>query len=190
MTKAEKLPRAKTCKACKHKFTPTQPLQYVCGLRCAISYANVLAEKRKALEASQSRRETKLRLAKFKTKSDWLKEAQTIFNKFIRIRDSDQPCISCKRFHTGQYHAGHYRSVGSAPHLRFNEENVQKQCSACNNYLSGNAIEFRRNLIGKIGVEAVEALESDDEPKHYTIDDIKAIKAKYKQLVLEITQTN
>ena len=141
-----KLPKAKTCKACKHKFTPIQPLQCVCGFQCAISYANALSEKRKALEALQSRRETKLRLDKFKTKSDWLKEAQTIFNKYIRLRDAASPCISCQRFHTGQYHAGHFISTGHAPHLRFNEDNVHKQCSACNNYLSGNIRLYRANL--------------------------------------------
>ena len=178
------------CKVCKTIFTQPRPLAYVCSLQCAIAYANALAEKRKALEALQSRRETKLRLAKFKTKSDWLKEAQTIFNKFIRLRDAALPCISCQRFHTGQYHAGHFISTGHAPHLRFNEDNVHKQCSACNNYLSGNIRLYRANLILKIGLQKVEKIESDNEPKHYTIDGIKAIKAKYKQLVLEVTETN
>ena len=185
-----KLPKAKTCKACKHKFTPTQPLQYVCGWQCALAYANALSEKRKALEASQSRRETKLKLDKLKTKSDWLKDAQKEFNTFIRNRDRDLPCISCGRYHAGKIDAGHYRTVGSSPHLRFDERNCHAQCQPCNRHKSGDIINFRRNLCQRLGQDLVEEIESDNNPKHYTIDDIKAIKAKYKQLVLEITQTN
>lgn len=41
-------------------------------------------------------------------------------------------------------------------------------------------MHYRRGLIAKIGLEAVEQLESDNEPKHYTIDDIKKIKGIYK----------
>ena len=68
---------------------------------------------------NEQRRKAKERKAKLKSRSEWLKEAQAVFNKFIRLRDKDQPCISCGRYHQGQYHAGHYRSVGLALNCDF-----------------------------------------------------------------------
>jgi len=166
----------KTCKICKVKFTPTRPLQSVCSPNCAWDHAKTVREK-------AERKETKEAKIKLKTKSDWLKETQTVFNQFIRLRDKDLPCISCQRHHTGQYHSGHYRSVGAHPELRFDELNVHKQCSVCNNYLSGSLVEYRINLIIKIGLDAVNYLESKHQPKHYTIEDIKALKILYKQKI-------
>jgi hypothetical protein len=181
-------PKKCKSKACCKLFVPAKPLQYVCNWQCAIAYANDLAEKNKQAEALKSRRETKQKLAKLKTRQEHLKDAQRFFNIWIRMRDGNHPCISCNRWHTGQYHAGHYRSVGSAPHLRFSELNCHRQCSVCNNHLSGNQIEYRKGLIAKHGVEKVEQLENDQEAKHYTIDDIIAIKKHYQAKVKELSQ--
>lgn len=123
---------------------------------------------------------------KLKTLSDYKKELQTVFNAYIRLRDSHLPCISCGRHHTGQYHAGHYRSVGSNPQLRFNEDNVHKQCAPCNNHKSGNPIEYRINLIKKIGQERVEFLESDHDPKHYTKLELIELKVIYKDKIRKL----
>lgn len=73
----------------------------------------------------------------------------------------------------------YYLSVGSSPALRFEELNVWKQCAPCNNHLSGNAVLYRRALVELIGPEKVEWLEGPHQPKKYTIDDLKAIKAEY-----------
>ena len=170
----------KTCKICKVKFTPTRPLQSVCSPNCAYTHA-------KAVRVKTERKETREAKVRLKSKSEWLKEAQTVFNQYIRLRDKDLPCISCQRFHTGQYHAGHYLTTGAHPELRFDEINVHKQCSACNNYLSGNIVEYRINLISKIGIDAVTYLESKHQPKHYTIEDIKTLKAIYKEKVKTLT---
>lgn len=179
--------RQKKCKQCKTLFTPVRPLQYLCGeFQCTVDYANASKLRREASEQKKERkvrREAKINL---KTRSEWLNEAQVEFNKYIRMRDANMPCISCGRFHTGQYHAGHYRTIGSSPGLRFEENNVHKQCSACNNYLSGNIINYRKNLIAKIGIEAVEQLEADQTAKHYTIDEIKEIKRIYQQKIKEL----
>jgi hypothetical protein len=75
--------------------------------------------------------------------------------------------------------AGHFLSVGAAPHLRFNEQNVHLQCEKCNSYLSGNIAKYRPRLIAKIGLEAVEALESNNTPAKWSIDELKRIKAQY-----------
>ena len=173
--------KLKTCKACKCKFTPIRQFQVVCNsYLCAIAYVNLSRASENKKEVSEYQKEKKERLTALKTKSDWLKEAQIVFNSYIRLRDKDLPCISCQRFHSGQYHCGHYRTVGSSPHLRFDEENCSKQCSACNNHLSGNIINYRRNLEQKIGRERLDLLEANNRSKHYSIDDIKDIKLLYK----------
>lgn len=178
--------KPKKCKQCSELFTPLRPLQMVCGAPCAIAYGNKLKARKAADEAKKAKRETKEKLAKIKTRAEHLREAQRFFNIYIRTRDASNPCISCNRWHTGQYHAGHYRSVGSSPHLRFNELNCHRQCSVCNNHLSGNIMHYRQGLIAKLGIEAVERLEADNEAKHYSIEEIQAIKVKYKRMTKEL----
>jgi len=154
----------------------------VCSPNCAFEYSKKLRVKSDKL----IKQVTKLKL---KTKSEWFKEAQVIFNQFIRLRDKNEPCISCGTISNVQYAAGHYRSVGSSPELRFNELNVHKQCNSyCNNHLSGNIVQYRINLIKKIGLEAVEWLEGKHEAKHYTIDDIKELKRIYREKIKELNQ--
>src|SRR5512138_972951 len=113
--------KLKKCRQCKKPFSPSMTTQVVCSPKCAIEYAK---EGRK----KEFKRETRKLKEKIKTRSDWMKEAQTAFNAWVRFRDNDLPCISCGRFHDGQWHAGHYRSVGSSPELRFEPLNNNKQC--------------------------------------------------------------
>jgi len=98
-------------------------------------------------------------LQKYKkyTVNQLISKATTVFNRFIRNRDHDESCISCGNFTTLQ--AGHYYSAGRFPALRFNENNVHGQCMKCNYYESGNLINYRKNLIHKIGIDEVEKLD-------------------------------
>jgi hypothetical protein len=78
-------------------------------------------------------------------------------------------------------------SVGSTPELRFNEDNVHLQCERCNSFLSGNLLNYRINLIERIGVERVEFLErKDHEPSKLTIEEIQAITKKYRNKLKNI----
>jgi len=158
-------------------------LQQVCSPSCGIALASLKQSKKAKKECAAIIKERKERL---KTRGDYLRECQAAFNMFIRLRDKDEPCISCQRHHTGQYHAGHYRSVGSAPELRFMECQVHKQCSTCNNYLSGNLIEYRKNLIKKIGLDAVERIEGAHDMPKLTLDEIKELTKHYKLKVKEM----
>jgi hypothetical protein len=181
--------KMKRCRVCREPFMPrltTQPCCY--KYECQVTYATAHALKSHEKRVKADRRETREKKQALKTRSQWMKEAQVEFNKYVRLRDAALPCISCGRFHTGQWHAGHYRSVGSTPELRFCDENVWRQCAPCNNHLSGNIVNYRLELIRRIGVDKVEWLEGKHEPKHYTIDDLKAIKAKYKTLCRELEQ--
>ena len=179
-----KKPTNKKCKVCQEEFLALTSTQKVCCLSCAVTLARELNEAVVKKEKRKINREAK---EKLKTRSDWLREAQTEFNKYIRLRDRDRPCISCGRHHNGQYHAGHYRSVGACPELRFNENNCQKQCQPCNNHLSGNIVEYRLNLINRIGQQAVDDLESHHPPRKYTIDEIKELKRHYRAMAKELT---
>lgn len=141
--------------------------------------------------AKKERRETRTQLAALKTRSEHLKELQAIFNLFIRERDKGKPCICCDRpmgddRFGGSVDCGHYRSVGSAPHLRFNENNAHAQRKQCNSYGSGRAVDYRLGLIKKIGLLEVEKLEADQTPKQYTIEEIVALKAVYREKIKAI----
>lgn len=175
------------CRVCKQLFQATKPLQTVCSVECAFEQAKFKRAKDERVAQSEARKTLRLDRERLKTKADHAKEAQAAFNQFIRERDKDQPCISCGRHHQGQYHAGHYRTVGSHPELRFEELNVHKQCSVCNNHKSGNIVDYRINLQKKIGAYSLEWLEGPHDPKHYTIEDLKKIKATYKQLLKGLT---
>lgn len=168
------------CKVCLVEYKKWRMTQKVCGsIECAAEYARQVREK-------AERKELRARKEKLKTRTQWLKEAQIEFNRYIRERDRDLPCISCGRFHSGAYDAGHYRSVGAAPQLRFDETNCHKQCVPCNQHKSGNAIEYRRGLISKIGQRRTESLEQSNEVIRWTIEDAKRIKAEYKAKTAEL----
>lgn len=153
-----------------------------------------LTKHTRAKEAMKAEKAIKARNIEFKKKvsnsdrSALAKKAQIAFNSFIRERDKDLPCISCDRHHQGQYHAGHYRSVGAAKQLRFTEINCHKQCAPCNNHKSGNITEYRINLIKKIGVNNTESLENNNEVKRYSIEEYKEIEALYKLKLKELTE--
>jgi hypothetical protein len=176
-----KRPKEKKCRQCKEKFTPSRPLQSVCGFECAVKKSKADTVKREKKKHTEAKRRLKDNDRSFQ-----LKKTQQIFNKYVRLRDSCDPCISCNRHHAGQYHAGHYRTVGANPELRFDERNCHKQCSACNNHLSGNLVNYRINLIHRIGSEQVDELEGPHEPKRYTIEDLKEIQETYKHKIKEL----
>ena len=171
------------CAACKAYFKPTREFPGTVAW-CSDTCGTALAFKRLPAARAKIQREARAkhreRKEAVKTRSQWLKEAQSAVNAYVRQRDSHLPCVSCGRFHDGQYHAGHYRSVGSAPELRFNTHNIWRQCAQCNSHLSGNLIKYRAELINRIGLELLDWLEGPHKAKHYSIDDLKAIKAEYK----------
>lgn len=177
----QKSPKPKVCKVCKTKFQPAKNLlsARVCSPMCGMSLARSQRLKAEKVRQVKERRETKAKLEKLKSKSAWAREAQAAVNTFIRLRDKDLPCISCGRYHQGSYDAGHYLSRGARPELRFDELNIHKQCVPCNQHLSGNIVLYRIALLEKIGAEGVAYLEGPHEPKKYTIEDLKAIKAEY-----------
>ena len=187
--------KPKKCKACRAEFMPIKPLQAVCGVECSIA----IAIKKKTLKQAKERRETakadRVKREKLKTKGEYIKEAQSAFNKYVRLRDSGHGCISCgadcsAASSGGAGDAGHFRSRGSAPHLRFDERNTHLQCKRCNRYLAGNVADYRNGLRQRIGDKALEELEADQTSRNYTIDDLKNIKAIYTAKCKELEKAN
>ncbi|AXJ04876.1 ninG protein [Pseudomonas fluorescens] len=193
MTIERKQPRPKKCavKTCRASFVPRVSFQSWCSPDCAVVIARHKQEKKRKSLASIERREIKVRKEKLKRRGDHLREAQQAFNAYIRARDfaAGHACISSGKpldWSGNGVDAGHYRSVGSAPHLRFDERNCHAQSKQDNRFLSGNAVDYRIGLIARIGQEAVDALESDQSVRKYTIDDLKAIKAEYRAKTREL----
>jgi hypothetical protein len=180
--------KPKKCAACKTVFSPARSMQKVCGPKCAADWAAKVAEQKAARAKRDERKSMREAIEKAKTRGSHLKELQTAFNAWIRARDAGHACISCGRYHKGQWHAGHYRSVGSEPSLRFEPDNVHLQCAPCNTHLSGNLIPYRVNLIKKIGLDRVEWLESAHEPKKYLIAEIVQMKAFYRAEVRRLSK--
>lgn len=166
-------PKMRKCAVCKAPFIKRSMTHKACGPECAL----VLA--RQVRESTERKQLAERRLAA-KPRAKWLKEAETAFNAWIRWRDRELACISCGRHHKGQYHAGHFLSVGAHPELRFNEDNVHKQCKPCNTDLGGNHHFYRLGLLAKIGAERVGLLEGPHSPAKYTIDDAKTVIAEYR----------
>ncbi|MFI8430551.1 recombination protein NinG [Pseudomonas sp. NPDC078863] len=177
-------PRRKRCPECRVMFMPARGSQAVCGeIECAISYGKSekgQASAKKAL-ADVGRREIKVRKEALKTRADHAKEAQTVINRYVRLRDAHLGCISCDKPASwgGQWHCSHFRSVGAAAHLRFNLWNMNKSCSQCNAHLSGNIMVYRPRLVEKIGAEKVEWLECNQELVRHEIPYLKRLKAVF-----------
>lgn len=160
-------------------------MQVACSPLCAIQLAK---GKREAVE----RKDTAARREAIKSLSDYTKEAQVAFNAYIRERDKDLPCICCGGESSlagsrgGDWDCGHYRSRGAAPQHRYNEDNAHKQRKHCNQFKSGNTVEYRKGLIARIGIDRVEALENDNSAHKWTREELIAIRDKYRAKLKEL----
>lgn len=191
----KKKPRRK-CKVCSAWFIPAYDnIRWCCPEHGAIYALELRAKEKVKAEAKRikakheaekaDRKRQQAKRESFKTKAQWDKEAQSAFNRYIRIRDEGKPCVSCgnpligkSNYLTGSaIDASHYRSRGAASHLKFNTFNVHSACTRCNRQLSGNAVEYRIRLIERIGLERVERLESDNEPRRFDIPYLKRVKS-------------
>ena len=161
------------CKQCSKEFKQQRPLQYLCGWKCAIKYAK-----------KQQRAKNKRIDDMTKPYSKLMGEAKAAFQKWVRLRDKDKPCISCGKLEAEQFDGGHYRKAEIYRGLIFHEWNVHKQCSYCNRFLHGNEIEYRNGLIQRIGLEKVQLLELEakrTQQRKWTRTELVEIRDEYKQ---------
>lgn len=179
------------CKTCRQLFEKRLPMQSVCSPSCALSLATSKRAKEEKKRQIIEKRADREKREKLKTRSDYIKECQIAFNRYIRFRDRGLPCICCGLplgidAVGGAFDCGHFRSVGSAPHLRFHEDNAHGQRKQCNRYGGGRAVDYRRGLVERLGAERVERIESDQTPRHYSIDELREMTATYRRKAREL----
>ena len=168
------------CKNCKDKFEPLRFNHKYC-LKDECVRAFVAETKEKQWKQTKTRMKADL-----ETVQDVVKAAQIVFNKYIRERDKAQPCISCGS-QPKKENAGHFFNANNHWNVRFDEDNVHLQCERCNSFLSGNLIEYRANLITKIGQERFNQLESRARlTRKFTKDELKELIKKYKKKFTEL----
>ena len=185
--------KERTCRYCKARFVPPSrhPGVRVCSGGCGIALVEKMRAKIERANASAARAETRQALERIKPRAQWMKEAQTAVNRYVRLRDRDKGCISCDRPATwdGQWHASHFRSVGAASAVRFNLWNIHKACSVCNHHLSGNVAGYMPRLIEKVGPEKVEWLQQQNQIVRYEIEYLKRLKTVFNRRANRVAKT-
>lgn len=165
------------CKYCLERYTPkystTEPCpKYECRLKHLEANTAKINRANKAIARNE-----------IKSYAQRLGEAKKVFQKWIRIRDKDKPCISCGTISSSVWDGGHFKKAELYSGVIFNEYNVNIQCGKCNRFLGGNELNYRTGLIAKIGEQAVLNLEHLAEMsriKKYTNEELEQIKLKYK----------
>lgn len=194
---ANKKKRCKRCGEYRDAESGVQtPAAWFCCHAHAIEFSIEASRKRQerlrakavraqAVGAKNAAKRDRERRMEVKPIGYWMKRAQNVVNRYVRVRDANLPCISCGRPPEwgGQWHASHFRSVGAASNLRFNLKNIHKSCSICNSHLSGNIMHYRPALIEKIGYSEVERLESDNSIKKYSVEYLKKIERVFKKKI-------
>ena len=192
--------KKKRCKRCGEYHDAESGVQLPAGFFCSKEHAiehgleasrkrterlRAKAVRAQAAEEKNAAKRDRERRMEVKPIGYWMKRAQNVVNRYVRVRDANLPCISCGRPPEwgGQWHASHFRSVGAASNLRFNLKNIHKSCSICNSHLSGNIMHYRPALIEKIGYSEVERLESDNSIKKYSVEYLKKIERVFKKKI-------
>lgn len=179
------------CLNCREKFTPAGNGQVVCSWSC--NAAQTRKQSQKAREAAlrkpePARRPLVVSSCTFARKpeinikplSHWLELTQCHVNELRRLTclANGDGCISCGTHYSPEWHAGHYRTIAAAGHLRFEPDNIWLQCCECNIDKSGNRLAFRAALVVRIGESRVLALESNNENHRFIRKELAGIRAK------------
>ncbi len=196
------------CTGCKDRFPAEGMIKLPAGnfhtIDCSITYAISTQNKQRERRLAKVRRDQgkadKARRVKhgadkeaIKTLTQLKSEAQAPFNKYVRLRDYWKPCISCGKSREcveaeqgwkvgGAWDAGHFKSRGAKKQLRFNLDNVHKQCKTCNGggKFSHKAAtvdaQYETNLIAKIGRDKVMALKNNNDIVRFSPDYCRRVK--------------
>lgn len=187
--------KQKKCKnpECRQPFQPVNSMHVVCGYKCGLALAEQRRKVREAKIDREERKSLRERKRNLKTRSDYMREAQQAWNRYVRARDAGLPCASCGAMPEnkigGTMDCSHYRSVGSSPHMRFHLHNAAAACVRCNRDLSGNVVELRKGLIARIGEEKVLAVEADQSVKRFTIDYLVRLKKIFSKKARRMEKT-
>lgn len=139
-------------------------------------------EKEKRDKEKMERKERKVWKEKLKTLGEYEKEAKREFQRWVRKRDAELPCISCGTFTTTVWDGGHYKKAELYSGVIFHELNCWRQCGKCNRYLGGNELNYRVGLIARIGEEKVLELEKiaqETRVRKFSKEELIEIRKKY-----------
>lgn len=195
LTRTSTQPKAlkqRKCKVCRGLFAPRSMGHTACSQPCAEEVATAKREQQERKERRardrarlEDVRQTREKLEAMKALPTLKAEAEKAMNAWVRWRDRPLGCISCGQPFPigrigGDFDAGHFRSKGSAAHLRFDPRNVHGQCKHCNDRLAGNPTGYERGLVARIGADEVEALKRDETPRKHSRDDCRALRDMYR----------
>ncbi len=138
----------------------------LCKTRCYTTWLLTTKEGKEKLEkallkASAPRMEIQAQKLndKARTSLGALKEqTQVIVNKYVKLRDHGQPCISSQILWKNDFDAGHCYPVKSYDGLRFNLDNIHAQSVNANRFKEGDHVEYLINLPKRIGQQRFDAL--------------------------------
>lgn len=157
--------------------------QFFCGREHLIEYATSntkkLASKGKAMRDKQERDYIRKRKQELKPISYWYNRLQNLVNQWIvHVRDKDKPCCTCGTANPNiKYDAGHFRTRGACPELRFYERNIHKQCSVrCNVHGSGMRLEYERFIVDTYGQEELDYINGKHEPLKKQLPNMESVK--------------
>lgn len=172
-------------KLCRGQCSLELPLEAFTSTRAKRCKSCEIIHKMEQQKASRTRQIERLTTKKqkkqvVKSVRELQKQAQVVFNKWIRERDKDEPCISCHQI-KDKYHAGHFVAQGFSGFLRYYENNCHKQCVGCNLFKRGNLLEYRESLVKKLGEKEVNWMwEHRHDTKKYTREELLEIIERYK----------
>jgi hypothetical protein len=89
----------------------------------------------------------------------------------IRLRDADEngygQCFTCRRrYPYKEMDAGHFKSVGAHPNLKYDEFNVHAQCTSCNKHHHGNLDIYAERMIDVYGPDILQQLSIMEQMHH------------------------
>lgn len=133
-----------------------------------VEYANKHLNKK----ASEKKTQVKRELIAFNRQDikKLTKTAKQVVQEYARLRDIDEPCISCRKPTAKQWDGGHFMNAEFHSMVRFNLWNINKQCAGCNGFDSQHLTNYRIHLIDKIGLVKVEWLEQQKGVQKYTAE--------------------
>lgn len=173
------------CKVCKSEYIKRSITHKTCSVECSLIY--IESEKKKAYRKEHIKRTVDLY-----TRSDWIRMAQIEVNRYVRIRDqlAGHRCICCNEpldFDGSQVDAGHWRSTGSAPHLRFDTfGNISAQRKHCNRWRAGRAMDQEPIIRERWGDDVADAILADQQSRKWSIAELIEIRGGFRQWANEL----
>jgi len=173
------------CKHCKVRFPAEEGYKRLhdeCVEPWWKAFSQKQAKKAMAARRASEGKATRERKDALKPRAKWLAECQAIVNRYVRVKAlaRGDGCYTCsatpEQKFGGTYDAGHFRSVGSAPHLRYWMPQIKLQCIPCNRHKGGMALAFRAALVREHGQEWVEQLEARHEVAKFDIPYLTRLK--------------